>query len=51
MVVKIEVIQTKGRFFTETFPICVMIKFILKASKQTLKHYYTSICHNLTPVN
>ena len=31
------------------FLICVMLKVILKASKQIFKFFFTVICHNLTP--
>ena len=31
------------------FLICVMLKVILKASKQIFNFFFTVICHNLTP--
>ena len=49
MVFKIEVMQIKERGFTDMFLICVMLKVILKASKQIFKFFFTIICHNLTP--
>ena len=49
MVVKIEVMQIKERCLTENF--YLPNDKGDKASKQTLKHYYTSIWHDLTPAN
>ena len=49
MVFKIEVMQIKERGFTDMFLICVMLKVILKASKQIFNFFFTVICHNLTP--
>ena len=39
MVFKIEVMQIKERGFTDMFLICVMLKVILKASKQIFKFF------------